>query len=202
MLKKILAALVLFIAIFAGVAAVQPSEFDVSREATIAATPADIFPYVNTTRAWESWSPWAKIDPNAKFTYEGAESGVGAITHWEGNMQVGTGTSTITESIPDERVKFQLDFAKPMKGTNTAEFIFVPADGGTKVTWSMTGHNNFIAKAMSLVMDCEKMVGEQFDKGLANLKTLAETAPADAEETDEEAEVAPAPEVEGETAAE
>jgi len=211
MLKKILAVLVVLIAIFAAVAAMQPSEFNVSRETTIAATPADIFPYVNTSRAWESWSPWANIDPNAKFTYEGTEAGVGAITHWTGNMEVGTGTSTITESIANERVKYQLDFVKPMEGTSISEFILVPADGGTKVTWTMSGHNNFVAKAMSLIMNCEKMIGEQFDKGLANLKVLAESAPAAATEADaevtsaddeEEAEVAPAAEIKGEAATE
>lgn len=174
MLKKILIALVAILGIFAVVAAMQPDEFKVARTAALNAAPAEVFAQVNNLKAWNAWSPWAKLDPNATMTFEGPEAGVGAIMGWSGNMEVGEGRMTITESVPAERVRFKLDFTKPMAGTSSAEFTFVPDAGGTKVTWSMAGKNGFAAKAMGLIFNCEKMVGEQFEKGLANLKGVVE----------------------------
>lgn len=175
MFKKILFVLVAVLGALAGVINAQPADFTVTREIVIAAPASVIYPHVNTTRAWEAWSPWAKIDPNGKFSYEGPEAGVGAITRWAGNMELGVGSSTITENHTNERVQFRLDFEKPLKGTSTAEFTFTPAEhGGTRVSWTMHGTNNFIGKAVGLVIDCETMMNAMFDKGLANLKAVAE----------------------------
>lgn len=174
MLKAILALIVVAIIGFAIAASMQPDEFSVSRNATFNTTPDKIYPHINNLQAWNAWSPWAKLDPNAKTTFEGPAEGVGAKMLWDGNHEVGKGAMTIIESQPNERVKFQLDFEKPMAGTSYAEFTLKPQGTTTEVTWSMEGKNNFIAKAMSLVMDCEAMISEQFDKGLASLKGIAE----------------------------
>lgn len=163
------------IVIFVVIVALQPGEFRIARSITIGAPTTAIFPHVNTLRAWKEWSPWAKIDPNAKETYEGPASGVGAAMSWSGNREVGEGIMTITESHPTEMVRLRLDFIKPMKATNTADFTFLPEGKQTLVTWSMAGNNNFIAKAFGLFVNCDKMVGDQFEKGLADLKTIAET---------------------------
>lgn len=166
--------LIAAVVVFLGVAAIQPSEFHVSRSLEIATPASQIFPLVNNQQKWNDWSPWAKLDPNAKWSVEGPDAGVGSIAHWEGNMKVGAGSSTITESRKNEFVGFQLDFTKPMKSTSTASFTFKEEGDKTLVTWSMDGKNNFIGKAMSLIFNCEKMVGGQFEKGLENLKTITE----------------------------
>jgi hypothetical protein len=174
MLKKIIIFLLVLIAVLAVIISRQPSEFRVSRNATIAAPSEAIFTQVNDLHKWEAWSPWAKLDPNAKSSYEGPEAGVGAVMSWDGNSDVGAGSMKITDSKENELVKYQLDFLKPMQGTNLAE-ISLKADGeSTVVTWSMSGTNNFAGKAIGLVFNCEKMVGDQFDKGLANIKGIVE----------------------------
>jgi len=174
MVKKILVGLAVVIAIFLGVVAFQPSDFKVTRSAVIEASPAKVFPYVNNFSKWGAWSPWEKIDPAMKRTFEGPKAGVGAMYSWEGNKEVGSGKMTITESKASESVKIKLEFFKPMEGTNPTEFTFQPEGKGTKVTWTMTGTNNFISKAFCMFMDMDKMVGGQFDTGLANMKAAAE----------------------------
>ena len=163
---------ILFIILVAG----QSDEFTVSRSAKISAPPEKIFPHVNDLHNWEAWSPWAKLDPNAKNSFEGAAFGVGAAMAWEGNCKVGVGRMTIIESQPSESIRFRLDFEKPMKATNIAEFTFKNEGGQTAVTWSMTGQKNFVGKFFHLIMSCDKMIGGQFEKGLAAIKTIVETA--------------------------
>ena len=177
MLKKILAALGLLLVVFIIIVALQPSDFRIVRSAQVSAPPERVFPLVNDFHQWQSWSPWAKLDPAAKNSFEGPSSGVGAIFRWSGNNEVGEGSMTITESKPSERILLRLDFLKPMAGTSLTEFTFQPQGDKTVVTWAMTGQNNFVAKAMCLVMNMDKMVGGQFEKGLETMKALAE-APA------------------------
>ena len=177
MIKKILAVLAVIIVVLVIVVALQPADFRIARSTAMAAPPAAVFAQVNDLRKFQDWSPWAKLDPAAKTDFQGPPAGQGASFSWAGNMEVGEGTMTITESRPGELVRFQLDFRKPMAGTNTAEFTFKPEGNKTAVTWSMSGHNNFMAKAVGLVMNCDKMVGGQFEKGLADLKTIVEAAP-------------------------
>jgi hypothetical protein len=176
MLAKILIVLALMILAFVIVVATRPAEYRVTRSAVIAA-PADVvFAQVNELKKWEAWNPWGKIDPNMKLTYEGPPSGVGAAYAWAGNNQVGAGRMIITESRPHELVRFNLEFFKPMAGTSAAEFTFRQRGDQTAVTWSMSGRNNFVAKAVCLFMNMDQMVGGQFEKGLADLKSIAEAA--------------------------
>jgi hypothetical protein len=176
MLKIILIALAVIVVVFVVIVAIQPSDFRITRSAAIAAPPAAVFAQVNDLHNWEAWSPWAKLDPNAKSTYEGPAAGVGAAFTWSGNNKIGEGRMTIIESRPNELVRFKLDFLKPLKGTNTAEFNFKPEGNRTAVTWSMYGKNSFIGKAIGLFINCDKMVGGQFEQGLAQMKSVAEAA--------------------------
>lgn len=176
MLVPILVGLAVLIVLFAVIVALRPSDFRVSRSQAITAPAETVFALVNTLRQWEAWNPWGKLDPNAKMTYDGPPAGVGASYAWVGNSQVGEGRSTIVESKPAELVRFRLEFLKPMKATNTAEFTFKPDGAQTAVTWTMTGKNNFVGKIFHLLIDCDKMIGSQFEKGLAAMKTIAEGA--------------------------
>lgn len=178
MLKKILIGLVALVVVFLIVVAMQPEDFKVSRSATLAASPAALFEQVNDHHKFAVWNPWMKLDPNVKNTYSGAPSGVGAACSWEGNGDVGAGTSTIIESRPGELVRFKMDWKKPMEGTSTVDFTFQPEGDKTVVTWSMYGKNGFLAKAVSLFMDMDKMCGPQFEKGLADLGAVASAATA------------------------
>lgn len=159
------------------VIATRPDDCRVSRSITIAASPAVVFPHVNQMKNWEAWSPWAKLDPNMKQTYEGPASGVGASYTWSGDNQVGEGRNTITESTPNELIRFKLEFIRPFKGVNQVHFTFKPEGDKTVVTWTMEGKFNFITKAIGLVMDMHAMMNQQFDQGLAQLKTVAEATP-------------------------
>ena len=174
MLKIVFISLAIIVVVFVVVAALQPSAFRVARSTTIAAPPAIIFGHVNDLHKFQVWSPWAKIDPNSKIVYEGPQEGTGAKFSWAGNKEVGEGAMTVTNSRPGDLVQFRLDFKKPFEATNTAEFTFKPDGDRTAVTWAMSGKNNFMFKAVGLFMNCDKMIGGQFEKGLADLKTLAE----------------------------
>ena len=181
MIKKILLGLVAVFAvlIIALVVAVstRPDHFRVSRSAVIPAAPAVVFDNVNDLHKWDAWSPWAKLDPNSKITFSGPPAGKDSSMAWVGNSQVGEGKMTITESKPDELVLLRLEFIKPFAGTSTTEFTFKPDADGTQVTWTMSGENTFIGKAISLVMDCDSMMGPQFEQGLDNLKKAVAAQP-------------------------
>jgi Polyketide cyclase / dehydrase and lipid transport len=168
---------------FAGVAAalvatvaLQPSAFHIVRTAVISAPAAAVFAQVNDFRNWQAWSPWEDIDPAMKRIHEGASAGTGAVYSWAGNNQVGEGRMTITESHPSDLIRIKLEFLKPFAATHTAEFTFAPERDNTVVTWSMTGNNNFVAKGIALFMNMDKMIGSQFEKGLAQLGRVAEAA--------------------------
>jgi hypothetical protein len=176
MLIKIVIGLVVVGAGVAGVVATRPSEFRVVRSTIIAAPAPVIFARVNDFHRWDAWNPWAKVDPAMKQTYEGAPAGVGAVYTWAGNREAGEGRMTIIESRPNDLIRVRLEFLKPFAGTSIATFTFKPEGAGTLVTWSMAGENNFIAKAVHLVMDMDKMIGGNFEKGLAQMKTVAEAA--------------------------
>jgi hypothetical protein len=157
------------------VVAMQPEDFRIARSATIAAAPAEVFPQVNDFHCWDQWSPWAKLDPAMKTTYEGPAAGEGSAYSWSGNNKAGAGKMTMLKSQPSERLLIQLDFQRPMKATNMAEFTFDPKDRTTVVTWTLTGKKNFMAKAFHLVMNIDKLVGSDFEKGLAQLKAVVES---------------------------
>jgi hypothetical protein len=170
----ILIALAVIIAVFVAIVAMQPSAFRVQRSATMSASPAAAFAQVNNFHNWDGWSPWAKIDPTMKQTYEGSPAGTGAIYTWLGNKQVGEGRMTITESRPNEFVRINLEFLRPFKASNVSEFVFKPDGHGTTVSWSMSGTKNFMFKAMGLFMSMDKMIGKDFEKGLASMKEIVE----------------------------
>ena len=175
MLKKILIALAIVVVGLAVVIALQPSTFRVTRTATIAAPPADVFALVNDFHNWDGWSPWAKLDPAMKTSYAGSTSGQGAVYSWVGNSDVGEGSMTITDSQPASRVNIKLEFIKPFASIADNLFEFAPAAAGTTVTWTMSGDNDFLSKAFSLFMGgMDKMIGPDFEKGLAQMKALAE----------------------------
>jgi hypothetical protein len=177
MVWKILIALVVMVAMLAVVVATRPSEFRVQRTTTISAPAPVVFAQVNDFHKWEAWSPYVKRDPAMKKTFEGAPSGVGAIYTWSGNNEVGEGRTTIIESRPSELIRVQLEFVRPFAATSIAEFTFKPEGERTAVTWSLNGHNNFIAKAMGLVVNTDRMIGGDFETGLAQMKSAAEAGP-------------------------
>jgi hypothetical protein len=177
MLKKILIALVAIVVVFVVVVAMQPSEFSVVRTATMSAPAPAVFAQVNDFHNWEAWSPWAKLDPATKNSFEGPSAGIGAIFRWASNKEVGEGSMTITESRPSDLIRIKLEFLKPFAATNSAEFTFKPDGDQTAVTWSMAGKNNFISKAICLFMNMDKMVGGKFEEGLAAMKSFVEAVP-------------------------
>jgi uncharacterized protein YndB with AHSA1/START domain len=176
MLKKILIALAALIAVFLIVVALQPSEFQVERTATIGAPPATVFDQVNDFHKWDAWSPWAKLDPGAKITFDGPPSGTGTIMTWDGNSKVGQGKMTLTESQPNDLVKIKVDFVKPLEGSNESTFTFKPDGDKTAVSWTVAGRQSFVAKAFCLVMNGKKMMADAMDQGLANMKSVVEGA--------------------------
>jgi hypothetical protein len=176
MFKKILIAVLLLVLAFVVVVALQPSEFSVARSTTIAAPVADVFPQVNDFHKWEAWSPWAKLDPNAKLSFDGPPEGTGTAMAWSGNDQVGEGKMTMVDSAPDDHANIKVDFVKPFEGSINSAFGFKPDGGQTEVTWTMSGHHDFMGKAFCLVMNGTKMMAGDIDKGLAQLKSVVEGA--------------------------
>ena len=170
----ILLSLAVIVILIVVIVAGQPDVFTVTRSSKISASPAEVFLHVNDLNAWENWSPWAKLDPDVKNSFAGAASGVGAAMSWAGNKKVGTGRMIITGSQPNELIRIRLEFLKPFKATNAAKFIFQTEGDQSVVTWSMSGKNNFFFKVFGLFMNCDQMVGRDFEKGLANLKSVVE----------------------------
>jgi hypothetical protein len=174
MWKIIIIAVAVIVVLFVVIVAMRPSDFRITRTGRISAPVEVVFGNVNDFHKWEAWSPWAKMDPNAKSTFTGPAAEPGSSMAWDGNNKVGSGRMTILESLPGEVIRIKLEFFKPFKATNTAEFTFKTEGTQTQVTWSMFGKNNFFSKAFSLFMDCEKMIGRDFEKGLANLDAASQ----------------------------
>jgi uncharacterized protein YndB with AHSA1/START domain len=175
-MRKIFVVLVLLVAALAVFVAMQPAEFTISRSRTLAAPPEVVFAFLNDFHQWQAWSPWEKLDPAMRREYSGAPAGPGAVYEWAGNDKVGEGRMTITDATAPETVSIRLEFLKPYPATNTAEFFITPGGLGTEVTWAMSGHNSFTAKAFSLAMNMDKLVGSDFEKGLADLDAVTEAA--------------------------
>ena len=178
MLKIILALIVLIVVGVLVAAAMKPTDFRIVRTAKIAAPPSLVFDQVNDFHKWQAWSPWAKMDPNAENAFEGAAAGSGAIFSWDGNGKVGSGRMTIIESRPGELVRMKLEFFRPMKAVNEAEFTFKPEGAQTLMSWDMSGKSNYVSKVFRVFMDMDKMVGGQFEQGMANLNAVVQPAAA------------------------
>jgi len=177
MLVMVLIAAAAIAAVFAVIVALRPSEFRIARTAVISAPAAAVFTHVNDFHRWQSWSPYEKLDPAMKRSYEGAAAGVGAVYRWSGNNQAGEGSAAITESRPGNLVRIRLEYLRPFAGTNTAELAFKPVGDRTAVTWSLTGKYNFLVKAVGLFMNMDKVIGGQFEEGLAQLRSVSEAPP-------------------------
>lgn len=174
MLIKVLVLLGLAAAGLAVFVAMQKPDFRVSRAITIHALPEAIFPLINDFHRWNAWSPWADLDPAMKQTFEGSPAGEGAGYLWQGNSRVGEGRMTLIQSRPVDLLRIRLQFAQPIRAENLAEFTLQPQGLDTVVTWTMTGKNNFLLKAVRLVMNMDKMLGRDFENGLARMKEAAE----------------------------
>ena len=177
MLKALSVLAAIVVIVVAGVliyAATRPDSFRVERTATIKAPPDKIYAEIANLRGWSAWSPYEKKDPGMKRVFSGAESGKGAVYAWDGNKDVGQGRMEIVEATPPSKIAIKLDFIKPFEGHNMAEFTLAPAGDSTTVTWAMYGPSPYVAKVMGTFFDLDKMIGDDFEAGLAALKTVAE----------------------------
>ena len=174
MLTIIASAVAALVAAILLYAATRPDAFRIERAVSIKASAERIFALIDDFHQWVSWSPWENIDPALKRTYSGAASGVGTAYAWEGNSKVGSGRMEITACTPASKITIKLDFLKPFEAHNTAEFTLEHKDGVTHVTWAMHGPSPYLSKLMGLFFSMERMVGGQFEQGLAKLKSVAE----------------------------
>lgn len=156
------------------VASMRPDRFRIERSGSIGAPPPTVFSLVNNFHEWKKWSPWEKLDPSMKTEHSGAAQGVSASYRWIGNKKVGEGQMTIIESKPNDEIRIDLEFLAPWKARNLAIFTFSPEGTGTRVTWAMEGDNPFMMKVMGLFMSMDRMIGRDFEKGLAEMKRAAE----------------------------
>jgi len=175
MLKIIVVIIVVAIVGVLAYAATRPDSFRVERSVTIKAPPEKIFPLIDDLHAWTTWSPYEKKDPAMQRTFGSTTRGQGATYAWSGNKEIGQGSMEITESTPSSRIGMDLDFIAPFEAHNKVEFTLLPAGDSTTVTWALFGPSPFISKLMGLVFDMDKMVGTDFEAGLANLKGIAES---------------------------
>lgn len=175
-MKKFLLFLLIVVVGFLAYVATRPDTFRVERTATIGASADLIYPRIADFHAWQSWSPWEKLDPAMARDFAGDAGAVGSSYGWTGNKEVGKGKMTISAAQPPSQLTIQLDFIEPFASSNVTTFTLAPEGDGTKVSWVMDGNHNFMSKAMCVFMDMDKMVGADFEKGLASLKSESETA--------------------------
>src|SRR5262245_58905327 len=166
--------LVVGIAAVLALAAAKPDVFRVQRAATIKAPPEKIFPLISDFRHWTAWSPYERKDPAMKKSFSGAAAGKGAVYEWDGDKNVGKGRIEITEATLPSKVALKLDFVRPFEAHNVVEFTLQPKGDATDVTWAMQGPAPFLSKVMQVFLNMDRMVGQDFEAGLANMKALAE----------------------------
>jgi uncharacterized protein YndB with AHSA1/START domain len=174
LLSVILAVLLLIVGVVLANAATKPYTFRVQRTASIKAPPEKIFPLIDNFDNWGAWSPWEKKDPAMKRTRSGAPNGKGSVYAWDGDKNVGKGRMEIADASPPSKVTLKLDFEKPFAAHNIVNFTMEPKGEATNVTWAMHGPVPFLAKIVHMFIDVDRMVGRDFEAGLANLKALAE----------------------------
>jgi len=172
-LMRIFFGLVVIIAALIVFALTKPDTIHIERSVSIKASPIIVFSLIRDFHKWNSWSPYENLDPAMKRTFSGTEYGKGAVYTWEGNMKVGAGRMEIIDTTLS-KITIKLDFSRPFEGHNTSEFIIHPDGENMKVTWAMYGPNHFLGKFMSIFMNMDKMIGNDFETGLSNLKSLAE----------------------------
>ena len=155
-------------------ALIAPKTYDVSRSIVIETPKAEVFKVLRSLRQQDDWSPWAKRDPHMKKEFKGVDGEVGSVSYWNGNKEVGEGEQEITKIIDGERIEGELRFLKPWKSESNCYFTTEDAGSGTKVTWGFSGKNKFPFSIMMLFMSMDKMVGKDFEEGLATLKAKME----------------------------
>ena len=178
MIQTVALALGGLIALLLLIAALKPPRFRVHRSTLVQAPPERIYPHLADFRKWRGWSPWEELDPDLKRAYEGAEAGKGAIYRWDGNKHAGAGRMEIVAATPPHRLTTLLDFTRPFEAHNTTEFDLAPQGDATEVHWVMHGPQPFFFRVFTLFMSMDKLVGRDFEKGLARLKALVEGASA------------------------
>ena len=176
LIGKTFITLVALAVVLAGLVVAVPDEYEITRSVTIDAPPAAVFAHVNDFHKWDAWTPWKKLDPAAKITIEGPPTGTGASYHWEGNDNMGEGKMAILDSKPDEHIKIKLEFIKPLKEEADTAFSFKPDGNKTVVTWTMKGKHDVPTKIICVLIGVNKIVGDQFEEGLASLKKTVEEA--------------------------
>ena len=174
MFKKILLGLAVVVVAVLGLALTQPDSFSVQRSVRIQAPPDKIYPLLADFRRWAEWSPWEHLDPAMKRTHSGAASGPGALYQWDGNDEVGAGRMEVTAAQPPTEVQIKLDFIRPFEGHNTTVFTLAPQGSATQVDWRMSGPTPFVSKLMQVFVSMDKLIGKDFESGLAKLKAVAE----------------------------
>lgn len=176
MLKRVLLSIAVLLAVFAIFVATRPDTYRVVRKATISAPPAAVFEQVKDFHRWQAWSPWAHLDPAMQVTYAGTAGEVGSVYAWTGNDKVGAGRMTLVAAQPPARLDIRLEFLRPLASTSETSFAFAPVSGGTEATWDMVGHHNFLGKMASVFLNLDSMIGGDFERGLSQLKAVAEGA--------------------------
>ena len=174
MFKTIAMMLAAAVILLLAYAATRPDSFSVQRTTTINAVPDKVLPLLTDFHRWPEWSPWEKLDPTMKRTHSGAANGVGAIYEWDGNDKVGAGRMEVTGIQAPSKVNVKLDFKRPFESQNTTEYSLVPKGSATELTWTMSGPSPFISKVMGIFVSMDKMIGKDFEAGLANIKGVAE----------------------------
>jgi uncharacterized protein YndB with AHSA1/START domain len=175
MLYAILLLVVAAIAAVLVYAATRADSFRVERTLDIAASPEKLYALIGDLHRWRDWSPYERKDPAMQRTLTGAASGVGAVYAWKGNKQVGEGRMEIIEATPPRQLRIQLDFIAPFEAHNVAEFTLQPQGATARVTWALSGPRPFVSKLIGLFVNMDAMIGGDFEVGLAQLKTLAES---------------------------
>jgi uncharacterized protein YndB with AHSA1/START domain len=174
MLKIVLAVVVLALAAVLILAASKPDTFKVQRRAVIKAPPEKIYPLLSDFQRWGAWSPWEKKDPSMKRSFGGPKEGKGSSYAWDGDKNVGQGRMEIVEATAPSKVALKLDFMKPFEAHNKVQFDLIPKGELTEVVWDMQGPVPYVGKIMHVFVNMDRMVGADFEAGLANLKSVAE----------------------------
>ena len=178
MVKKVLLVFLIVVVAFLAYVSSRPGDFHYERSGVINAAPEKIYPYLSHFKLGSAWSPYEKMDPNMKREFTGTEGEVGSTMAFDGNREVGAGKLEILSLVPNQAVDIRLTMIKPFAGENLIQYRLTPeAAGGTRFTWTMSGDGGFVGKLMTVLIDCEKMMGDQFEKGIANLKAVVESAP-------------------------
>jgi len=174
MTQKILAAVAAFIVLFVVLISLQKAEFSIERSTLIEAPKELIFLQVNNLRNMQDWAPWWSLDPEMRSEYSGPDEGLGSSFAWSGDQRIGMGSMTIIESIPYDHIQVRLNFKKPFEAVNISSYSFTEVEGGVLVKWTMTGKNNFLNKLIGIFVNMDTLVGNDFEKGLSQLKSISE----------------------------